>query len=215
MSAWTLTDAATEWVRADGSSVSRRTLQREHKRGKFPNATQADNGAWSIPADDLAGAGYKLAAHHTDDSADFADAYAREGLLERLERESEIARLEIASTLQADAHATEVERLKNDLAVERKRTTDEVNRVTKERDQAASDAEHHRTEVERLKVDLAKATAELTGANRLVDELRASRDAADRRAESAADDLDQIQQQLAEARANARWRYRRQLRQPE
>ena len=214
MSAWTLTDAATEWVRADGSSVSRRTLQREHKRGKFPNATQSDIGTWSIPADDLAGAGYKLAPHETD-GAENADGNVREGLLERLERESEIARLEIASTLQADAHATEVERLKNDLAVERERTTDEVNRVTKERDRAVSDAEHHRAEVERLKVDLARANAELTGANRLVDELRASRDAADRRAESAAGDLDEIQQQLTEARANARWRYRRQLRQPE
>ena len=214
MSAWTLTDAATEWVRADGSSVSRRTLQREHKRGKFPNATQSDNGTWSIPADDLAGAGYRLAPHEAD-GAENADVNVREGLLERLERESEIARLEIASTLQADAHATEVERLKNDLAVERERTTDEVNRVTKERDRAVSDAEHHRAEVERLKVDLARANAELTGANRLVDELRASRDAADRRAESAAGDLDEIQQQLTEARANARWRYRRQLRQPE
>ena len=163
----------------------------EHKRGKFPNATQSDNGTWSIPADDLAGAGYKLAPHEAD-GAENADGNVREGLLERLERESEIARLEIASTLQADAHATEVERLKNDLAAEQERTTDEVNRVTKERDRAVSDAEHHRAEVERLKVDLARANAELTGANRLVDELRASRDAADRRAESAAGDLDEI-----------------------
>jgi hypothetical protein len=47
-------------VAAEACRVDRREIDRDRKRGRFPNAYFGDHGGWMIPRADLETAGYKI-----------------------------------------------------------------------------------------------------------------------------------------------------------
>lgn len=173
---------------AEACQVSVKTIRRRLDGDKFPNAHRLDDGPgspWLIPLDDLIAAGLTPGKPTAPAPA---------------EDEQDAA-----------ANADDMIEL-GELRAHRDSANEQAARLTAERDRARSDHEQ-----ERLRADTAER-AELEQRAR-ADVAAARAEERDRMIASANEErdrmiaeLDQVRAEAVEARANARWRYRRRLR---
>lgn len=215
----TLTEAAERY------QVSRTTLRNKLRDGLVEGAERSSDGtnAWMLPLGWLeANYDRTTPAATAPSAADRAPDALDQAIAERHRRELSEARHEAeisAVTLERDRLATELARLRSDLEAAQARqdradadhrqelagVLDQLAAANDRADTMRTEADQQRDRAEAAAIDAAERAAQLDATN---SQLQAATD----RAEAQASKINRMTDDLAEAQANARWSYRRRLR---